>query len=148
MASNLTRSFVIKPTIRCVFNIKNYSQEAVSASQSQNVTKTFQDIPGPSGKGLPFLGHMNDLIKKPHGMFKTWENIKELKTKLMTENEKAGKLLKLNLPLLNVPSKKGDEKFSNGWVVVLLDPNDIPVVYQNEGKYPFRYSFRLFHMIL
>ena len=140
MKSNFSRYFVIKPTPRrCVLNIKNYSQEAVFASQSQNVTtKTFHEIPGPSGKGLPFLGHMNDLIKKPHGMFKTWENIKDLKTKLMTENEKAGKLLKLNLPLLNVPSKKGDEKYSNGWVIVLLDPKDIPVVYQNEGKYPFR----------
>ena len=140
MASNFTRSFVIKPTTRCVFNIKNYSQEAVSASQSQNVTKTFQDIPGPPGKGLPFLGHMTEVFGKPHGMFKSWENIKELKSKLMAENEMAGKLLKLYLPLMNMPSKEGDEKFSTGWVVILLDPKDIPVVYQNEGKYPFRYS--------
>ena len=110
----------------------------MSANQSQNV-KSFQDIPGPSGKGLPIFGHMNDIIKKPHGPFKTWENVKELKTKFMIENEMAGKIMKLYLPMLNPPSKVSDDNFSNGWIVTLFDPNDIPLVYQNEGKYPFRY---------
>ena len=138
MANNFTRSFFVKPTKTCIFNIKNYSQEVVSATQSQNV-KPFQDIPGPSGKGLPIFGHMNDLIKKPHGPFKTWENLKEMRKKFMIENEMAGKIMKLYLPMLNPPSKASDDTFSNGWCIALFDPNDIPLVYQNEGKYPFRY---------
>ena len=138
MANNFTRSFFVKPTKTCIFNIKNYSQEVVSATQCQNV-KPFQDIPGPSGKGLPIFGHMNDLIKKPHGPFKTWENLKEMRKKFMIENEMAGKIMKLYLPMLNPPSKASDDTFSNGWCIALFDPNDIPLVYQNEGKYPFRY---------
>ena len=51
----------------------------------------------------------------------------------------AGKIMKLYLPMLNPPSKASDDTFSNGWCIALFDPNDIPLVYQNEGKYPFRY---------
>ena len=90
--------------------------------------KPFESIPGPSNKGLPLIGHMKMLYKKPAGFAKSWLNLKEMKDNF-TQN--GDKLLRLNLPVLNP---------KNGKVVVLLDPADIEHVHRHEGKYPYRYA--------
>ena len=87
----------------------------------------FDSIPGPPGKGLPFIGHVNLYIKKPHGLKKSWKNLKEIRKQYLKEDDK---LLRLHLPPF-CPS---------GNVVLLLDPADVEDMYRHEGKYPYRGS--------
>ena len=75
---------------------------------------------------MPLLGHMKLLYKKPAGFAKSWLNLKEIRSKYCSEQDK---LLRLNLPILNP---------INGNVVILFDPNDVQIAYRHEGKYPFR----------
>ena len=87
----------------------------------------FESIPGPPGNGLPFIGHSNLYTKKPAGIGKTWENLKDIKKQYLNENDK---LMRLNLPPFNLEGK--------GRFLLLLDPNDVELAYRNEGKFPNR----------
>ena len=87
----------------------------------------FESIPGPPGSGLPFIGHTNLFGKKPAGIGKSWENLKECRNQFLKEDDK---LMRLNLPPFN---PEGQGKF-----VFLLDPNDVEQIYRHEGKYPSR----------
>ncbi len=89
-------------------------------------TMPFEAIPGPPGKGLPFVGHLNHLMKQPGGFKKSWLNVQDMASKYANDQDK---LLRLNLPLFNP---------KNGKVLVLLDSKDVETAYRNEGKYPDR----------
>ena len=89
--------------------------------------KPFKDIPGPPGNGLPVIGHMNLVTKKPHGIGKSWLNI-EILIKKYLEND--DKLLRISSGTL-FPGTEGR-------YVILLDPSDVEHVHRNEGKYPNR----------
>ena len=104
------------------------SVRSLSTIVAEPSLKTFDDIPGPSGKGLPFLGHSLLFTKKPAGFGKSWENVKALKAQYLKDNDT---MLKLYSPLLN-------PKPNNGYVIMLFDPDDVEIVYRNEGKYPNR----------
>ena len=88
--------------------------------------KPFETIPGPKGKGLPILGHSNELLKKPHGFGKAWKNVQRLKEAYCGQVP----LLRFHVPLVN---PKG-----NGNLVYLFESEDIQQVYRHEGKYPTR----------
>ena len=102
-------------------NLKNNSTSAVA-----NV-KPYHEIPGPPGKGLPFIGHMNLVSKKPHGLEKVWLNMEILQQKYLKDHDK---LMRLNFGILN---PDGDGRY-----VLLYDPTDVEKVHRNEGKYPKR----------
>ena len=87
----------------------------------------FESIPGPPGRGWPFIGHMNEMFKNPAGFGKSWMNMKELRKKYLKEEDK---LLRLHLPFFNYDN--------DGRFVLLLDPDDIKQVYRHEGKHPAR----------
>ena len=76
-------------------------------------------IPGPPGNGLPFIGHSNLYVKKPAGIGKSWENLKNIKKQFLNENDK---LMRLNLPPFNPEGK--------GRFLLLLDPNDVEQAYR------------------
>ena len=76
---------------------------------------------------MPFIGHTNLFGKKPAGIGKSWENLKECRNQFLKEDDK---LMRLNLPPFN---PEGQGKF-----VLLLDPNDVEQIYRHEGKYPSR----------
>ena len=86
----------------------------------------YENIPGPPGNGLPFIGHMNLYVKKPAGIGKSWENLKDI---IDTYLSKDDKLFKLYMPGFNT---------DNGKFVLLLDPKDVEHIHRNEGKYPNR----------
>ena len=50
--------------------------------------KSFEDIPGPPNKGLPFFGHLKLLYKKPAGFAKSWQNLKEMRSEYCTKEDK------------------------------------------------------------
>ena len=113
--------------------IRGFGTTAVFKSNAQ----PFENIPGPPGNGLPFIGHMNLYMKKPAGLGKSWENLRNIKEKHLKHDEK---LLRLNLP----PFNPGN----GGRVLVLLDPNDVGHILRHEGKYPNRGSgFEVFKMM-
>lgn len=102
--------------------LKNNVKNGVKFSS----TKPYEDIPGPPGKGLPFIGHLHMIYKKPNGFGKSWNNLKDLREKYLKDGDK----------LMRFHSKNFNPK--NGRLVVLLDPKDVEVIYRNEGKYPSR----------
>ena len=55
--------------------------------------KSFEDIPGPPNKGLPFFGHLKLLYKKPAGFGKSWQNLKEMRSEYCTEEDKLLRLV-------------------------------------------------------
>ena len=59
--------------------------------------KPYHEIPGPPGKGLPFIGHYNLLSKKPHGLEKAWLNMEILQQKYLKDHDK---LMRLNFGIL------------------------------------------------
>lgn len=105
-----------------------FSQSLIPRRCLTNSTslRPFESIPGPPGNGLPFLGHTHLLLKKPHGFGKSWMNVKEMVQKY---DAQGAKLLRFRSPILNP---------DNGYVVFLLDPQDVGQVYKHEGKYPKR----------
>ena len=58
----------------------------------------YESIPGPRGKGWPIIGHLSQVIKKPAGFTKSWENFQDMKNKYLQDNDK---LMRLHLPAYN-----------------------------------------------
>ena len=96
--------------------------------QSRHLTPNrFGLKPGLPGKGLPYIGHMHLVTKKPHGVGKSWLNLELLIQKYLKGEDK---LFRMNSGMFN---PEGDGRF-----VILLDPNDVEKAHKNEGKYPSR----------
>ena len=113
-----------KTPIALIQNVAIFARKFLSTAAN---VQPFENIPGPPGNGLPFLGHANHLFKKPEGFKKSWVNINRMKEKYLKDHDK---LIRLNLPPIN--PKHG------GKCLILLDPNDVEKVHRNEGKYPTR----------
>ena len=96
--------------------------------QSRHLTPNrFGLKPGLPGKGLPYIGHMHLVTKKPHGVGKSWLNLELLIQKYLKGEDK---LFRMNSGMFN---PEGDGRF-----VILLDPNDVEKAHKHEGKYPSR----------
>ncbi len=123
-----------------IFVMSNF-QKKVLAYASKNArafsnVKPYEAIPGPPGKGWPFIGHMHHIIKKPAGIQKSWINLEDIVRKFLSKEDK---ILRVQSPVFNP---------KNGNLVVLLDSKDAEYVYRHEGKYPSRGpAFLPFHMI-
>lgn len=129
---NITLSNSVKMIIkysRNILNVVKRHPNLKNNSSSSAVTnvKPYHEIPGPPGKGLPFIGHMNLTSKKPHGLGKFWLNMEILQQKYLKDHDK---LMRLNLGKVN---PDGDGRY-----VLLYDPTDVEKVHRNEGKYPTR----------
>ena len=72
-------------------------------------TKSFEDIPGPPGNGLPFIGHSHLYLKKPHGFARSWNNVKSLTEKYLKDDDK---LMRLNIPYLTGSLSPSGDRFS------------------------------------
>ena len=104
-----------------------WSQQGSRLLCTASALKPFEAIPGPKGKGLPVIGHLNQLIQKPFGFAKGWKNIERMKNTYCEPGQVP--LLRVNVPLINPV---------NGNIVYLFNPEDVQQVYRHEGKYPTR----------
>ncbi|XP_041377296.1 probable cytochrome P450 12d1 distal, mitochondrial [Gigantopelta aegis] len=112
---------VNKPLLTFDMNISEtpeVTRSEVSAEHRDVTEKSFDDIPGPRGiYTWPLIGTL--LHFKPFTRY-TLRNIHELYMELF---ERYGSLVRITF---------------GRWMVLVEDPEDIGVIYQNEGRYPRR----------
>ena len=118
--------------------------QSTAVAASTTAVRPWEDIPSfPKGKnmdiiqfilamnfkilGLPFLGNLHMLFKKPNGIEKMTENLNDLINKL--DPDRIG-LLRCEAKYFN---PEGD-----GRILFAYEPDLVRTVYQNEGQYPHR----------